>query len=85
MRYLKLLAIALLIVACSRLSESHLNDLKADEMTAPLITFDDAVKDGYFKYSALADSMCGIDQQGTDTWCEIATNGNLYFTSKNNQ
>lgn len=83
---LKLCAIALFLLGCGYLSESNFNDLKADQTATADITFDEAVNAGYFQYSTLADSICGVDQQGTDMWCEIATNGNQKsFTLNNNK
>jgi len=77
MKISKLALIVAFLLLC-RMTSTEFESMKADEMTAPAMTFDEAVQDGYFQYSALADSMCGIDQQGTDMWCEIATNGNQH-------
>ncbi len=55
---IKLSAIVLLIVACSRLSESHLNDLKGDQNT----TYDiiDKNNDGMHDM----DCKCGYCEEG---------------------
>ena len=35
-------------------------------------TFNQLIERGEFPCSQLADSLCGMDSRGTDSWCEIA-------------